>query len=86
MIDVPDPIPDGDVCKLIVCRLLGEGRGMTQAELEELVDWARDVRLDAAVLDLMLEGKLIARRNESGEWVWRAATPEETRRILTAGK
>lgn len=47
----------------------GEGRPVTGVELKALLDWAGHVRLDAFLLDSILNGETDVRRREDGRFI-----------------
>ena len=58
-----DYLTDDEVSRLILSvlemRHLTGQNGATEAELTEVVDWAKQVRIEHAALDLVLDGKLL---------------------------
>ena len=48
-----------DEVQAIIMAVLDDGEAHEEAEMERCVEWAKDTRVNAAVLQLVLDGKLI---------------------------
>jgi hypothetical protein len=71
-------VTDAELQKLIEVTLL---RGpATEDELQQVFDWAHDVRADAATLRLVLQGKLVPQVDGSGEVMFHYAEALNARR------
>jgi len=62
------------------------GRGgswVSREELDRIIGWAREARLDSILLDLVLGARLFAQwTDNTPDITFRAASPEETERCI----
>ena len=85
-----DILAPEEVDRIILALLTGQGAdGATDEEMDEAVAWARMARLRGLLVDMILDGRLVMRRENGGgfrfvasESAARAArqTPERTTR------
>lgn len=64
--------------------LLAHGGKATRDELQKVMDWAIEARLDAAALDMALSGRIVVTA-KGGEIAYRQTTLEEQGAIIEAG-
>ena len=67
-------LSDAEAKAVILARLRGAGpEGASKAQCEQAVRWAEQVRIDSALLELVLEGRLAMRPAKGeGQWTFKA--------------
>ncbi len=57
---------------LLMAYLNGEApQPVDEDDLHAFIDWAEQVRVDAAILENILSGKMLVQRAPDGDWVYK---------------
>ena len=62
---IEDPLSDNEIDRLMLF-MASRDEGATEEEMEECVRWAREVRMEAVFLELILKGEVEVRFNQAG--------------------
>lgn len=77
---------DDEIEKLGMQLLKGQGSEFSESDFKKTLDWAVQVRIDTALLSLVLRGLIVLKINEKGEIIFRIADdvnlPEVTKSAI----
>ena len=79
----PKILSDREAALIVMGAIVAHGGEATEAELHAVLDWAIEARMDAAALQMALDGKIVVSAR-GGRIVYRKTTEDERERIVSA--